>query len=201
MKYYSKWAFTLVEVMISLAIFAIIMISVITIYLNSAQITLNADLNRMMQENIKNSIEQISEDVRKNWISDVSTSFPDDDCTWWSDTDGWYSVGDKLCTPNYRYYLASYNSVTWQWLRQNNTYCSNFKNTCSIYKEDTSAKIWQLTNSLVSVRNLDFYYSGDPVDMVTVNITLAPAVQKWLHTNFVQSNELKFQTTISKRPF
>ena len=77
MKYYSKWAFTLVEVLVSLAIFAIIMISVITIYINSSQIAINADLNRMMQENIKNSIEQISEDIRKNGVSGV-TDYPVD---------------------------------------------------------------------------------------------------------------------------
>jgi prepilin-type N-terminal cleavage/methylation domain-containing protein len=66
MRKIQKSAFTLVEIMVSLVIFAIIMVSVMTIYIQSAQISTNADMNRIMQENIKNTVEQISEDVRKN---------------------------------------------------------------------------------------------------------------------------------------
>jgi prepilin-type N-terminal cleavage/methylation domain-containing protein len=58
-------AFTLIEVLVSITIFSIMMISIISIYIISTDITLKSDINRIMQENLKNVSSRIAEDIRK----------------------------------------------------------------------------------------------------------------------------------------
>jgi len=50
----------------------IVIISITAIFLISTDISKKADINRMMQENTKNAIEIITEDIRKNGISAIS---------------------------------------------------------------------------------------------------------------------------------
>jgi prepilin-type N-terminal cleavage/methylation domain-containing protein len=66
MKIYKKNAFTLIEILVALTIFSIFMVSMIMIYASSANIDRKIDINRSMQENSKNIIETIAEDIRKN---------------------------------------------------------------------------------------------------------------------------------------
>jgi prepilin-type N-terminal cleavage/methylation domain-containing protein len=66
MKNNNKKAFTLLEILVALTIFSIFMVSMIMIYASSANIDRKIDINRTMQENTKNIIETIAEDVRKN---------------------------------------------------------------------------------------------------------------------------------------
>jgi prepilin-type N-terminal cleavage/methylation domain-containing protein len=58
-------AFTLIEVLVSITIFSIMMISILSIYIISSDITLKSDINRIMQENLKNVSSRIAEDIRK----------------------------------------------------------------------------------------------------------------------------------------
>jgi prepilin-type N-terminal cleavage/methylation domain-containing protein len=59
-------AFTLVEILVSLTIFSIIVTSIIWIYITSSDIIVKSDINRKMQENLKNVSSEIAEDIRKN---------------------------------------------------------------------------------------------------------------------------------------
>jgi prepilin-type N-terminal cleavage/methylation domain-containing protein len=59
-------AFTLIEVVVSITIFSIVIVSIIWIYITSSDILIKSDINRKMQENIKNVSTEISEDIRKN---------------------------------------------------------------------------------------------------------------------------------------
>jgi prepilin-type N-terminal cleavage/methylation domain-containing protein len=59
-------AFTLVEVIVSITIFSVMFISIIWIYMISTDISSRSDINRMMQENLKNLSSKISEDIRKD---------------------------------------------------------------------------------------------------------------------------------------
>jgi prepilin-type N-terminal cleavage/methylation domain-containing protein len=61
-----KTAFTLIEILVSLTILSIIMVSVLFIFMNSTNLSAKSEINRVMQENIKNVIETISEDIRNN---------------------------------------------------------------------------------------------------------------------------------------
>jgi prepilin-type N-terminal cleavage/methylation domain-containing protein len=64
----NKTAFTLLEILVALTIFSIFMVSMIMIYASSANIDRKIDINRAMQENSKNIIETIAEDIRINGI-------------------------------------------------------------------------------------------------------------------------------------
>jgi hypothetical protein len=53
------------------------MVSVMLIFTNSIRISSKSEVNRMMQENVKNVTEAISEDIRKNGILGVSVDSTD----------------------------------------------------------------------------------------------------------------------------
>jgi len=70
----SHKAFTLIELIVSITIFGIIMISVMSIFIFSSQMSQRVELNRLMQENIKSVVEDIAEELRKGEILDVSST-------------------------------------------------------------------------------------------------------------------------------
>lgn len=61
-------AFTLVEILVAMSILAIMMVSILSVFLFSSQMSHLVDLNRVTQENMKNVLEDISESIRKDGI-------------------------------------------------------------------------------------------------------------------------------------
>jgi prepilin-type N-terminal cleavage/methylation domain-containing protein len=66
---FKRNAFTLIETIVSITILSIIMVSVLFIFVSSTDMSYKIDINRAMQENIKNIDEQLSEDIRKNGVN------------------------------------------------------------------------------------------------------------------------------------
>ena len=196
MKINKKYWFTLVEVIVSVAIFWIIITSIIWIYITSWDILVKADINRKMQENLKNVSSTIAEDIRKNWILWVSNWLVDPcdfNITW-----NKYKTWNKLCTKSGNdYYLAKKDILTWLYTRVGNSSCWDIKDKCVIYKLGK----WKLTNSFVSVKSLDFYLSKDNIPKLTMIIVMQPSIQKWVKIDLIKNSKLNFQTTISERPF
>ncbi len=188
-------AFTLIEVLVSITIFSIMMVSVMSIYIISTDITVKSDINRMMQVNLKNVTNTIAEDIRKNWIVWVSSETIEDCNDIVLDTK--YKYGNKLCTKSgNEYYLAK--DVIWTYTRvEDKSECSSLTDNCVIYNLNK----WPLTNSFVSIKDLGFYYSKEAIPKVTMVISLHPAVKKWVKTNLIEESKMIFQTTISERPF
>jgi Tfp pilus assembly protein PilW len=56
----------LIEILVSITIFSIILVSVFQIYITATDINAKTDITRAVQQNIKSSIEKIAEDIRKN---------------------------------------------------------------------------------------------------------------------------------------
>ena len=197
MKINKTSAFTLIEILVSLTIFSIILTSIIWIYITSSDIIVKSDINRKMQENLKNVSSEIAEDIRKNWIIWVSTSKIDP----WCDFNLWvngYKEWNKLCTKSWNnYYLAKKDLITWNFTRVDNDSCLWINDKCVIY----NLSKWQLTNSFVSVKNLEFYLSKDYIPKLTMIITMQPSIQKWVKIDLIKESVLRFQTTISERPF
>lgn len=190
------YAFTLVEVLVSITIFSIMFISIIWIYFITTDISMKSDINRMMYENIKNLSTKISEDIKKNWIN--WTSFWADTCSFDTESSSnKYIEWDKLCTnSDNKYYLAKQN-LSWEYTIVSSSDCSWMNDHCVI-------AMWPdapLTNSYVSVKNLRFYLSNDAIPKVTMNITLQPAIKKWVKSELIKENKIIFQTTISERQF
>jgi len=61
--------------MVSITIFSIILTSVFSIYIAATDINLKTEITRAVQQNIKSSVERISEDVRKNGFDCVRNSY------------------------------------------------------------------------------------------------------------------------------
>ena len=191
MKKNKTW-FTLVEVVVSVTIFSIIMISMISIYILSSDTSLKSDINRAMHENIKSVITDISEDIMKNSILWVSYDVMDS-CGF--SISGNYKVGDKLCISSLNdYYLAK--KSLWTYIRVDKFSCENLDDQCYIVKN------WNpLTNSLVSVKDLQFYVSSENVNKATIKIILQPTIKAGVKPDLIKNNKIIFQTTISERPF
>jgi prepilin-type N-terminal cleavage/methylation domain-containing protein len=69
MKKTNTRAFTLVEMIVSITILSLIMISLIAVYVITSDVALRSEINRAMQENLKTATEQISEDLRNNKLT------------------------------------------------------------------------------------------------------------------------------------
>jgi len=187
-------AFTLIEVLVSITIFSVMMISIMSIYIISTDITVKSDINRMMQVNLKNVTSTIAEDIRKDWIIWVSSETIDQ-CNSFDENEN-YKYGSKLCTKSWNeYYLAK--NVTWIYTRVDSSECSSLIDHCVIYNLNK----WPLTNSFVSIKDLDFYFSKEAISKVTMVVSLHPAVKKWVKSNLIEESKMIFQTTISERPF
>jgi len=191
MKKNKTW-FTLIEVVVSVTILSIIMISMISIYILSSDTSLKSDINRAMHENIKSVITDISEDIMKNSILWVSSDVTDS--CWFNATDN-YKSWDKLCISSLNeYYLAKKN--LWTYIRVDSSSCEDINEQCFIVKN------WApLTNSLVSVKDLKFYVSSLNVNKASIVITMQPTIKSWVKPDLIKDNKIIFQTTISERPF
>jgi len=188
---HDSW-FTLIELLVSITIFSIIMVSVITIFIFSSNLSAKVDINRSMQENIKNAVETIAEDVRKYGISGISTT-PGWSCL--MPTSSIYVEWNKLCT-NLNEYTLKKDDGTGNMLRALNADCSDIKDHCVLYKNNSP-----LTNSTVSFRSLDFIVSGndDNENKVTINFMVQPAVKRGVRSDLIKNTKLIFQTTVSER--
>lgn len=189
-----KWSFTLIEIIVSITILSIIMVSVMVVFINATDISRKSEINRVMQENVKNIVETISEDVRKNWIMWVSNEIAVD-CNLSLDSWSLYKKWDKLCTNNNEYFLAKENINGYT--RTDVSNCSGITDHCIIVNKNLSP----LSNSHVSIKDLKFYVSNDVIPKVTILMTLQPSIKKWVKTNLIEESKLNFQTTISTRNF
>jgi len=109
--------FTLIELIVSITLFSIIMVSVMSIFLFSSRLWGKIEINRVMQQNTKNMIETIAEDVRKNGIVWVSSAI-------WNSCSmplSWNSIGTKLCTGSWaeasEYFIGKFNEISGDWIR------------------------------------------------------------------------------------
>jgi len=195
-KYSSYLAFTLIEVIVAITIFSMMFISILWIYFISSDINMKSDINRMMYENVKNLSSKIWEDIKKDWIKMVtSDSIEDCDADFWTDK---YKQWNELSINSWNiYYLAKKDLWTWKYLRVENDECGWLEDNCVI-------AIWPespLTNSYVSVKELNFYMSNDSIPKVTLNLILQPSIRKWVKPDLIKESKLIFQTTYSERAF
>ena len=195
-------AFTLIEVIVSVSIFSIIMISIIAIYIVSSDTSIKSDINRAMQENLKSVITEMSEDIIKNWILWVSDSIILDWCDLSSPRE-WYKDWSTICLKSEsEYFLASKDDVSWDYKIVDKDYCSTLANQCFIVRKSKELeKPEPLTNSLVTVRDLNFYVTtAFWLNKVTINATFQPSNKGWIKPELIKESKIYFQTTISERP-
>lgn len=190
-----KW-FTLIEIIISIAILGIIMISILSVYISSINISKQSEFNRVLQENIKNSFSQLAEEIKKNgimWVAQVH-----DNCTN-SLISNNFIRGEKFCSGTWnKFYL--WKKVADVYVGATISDCQDIKQQCYLLKNGEP-----LTNNLVSVKNVNFIISNtQEVDLpkkLTIELEIRPAIKKWLKSDVVMRNSLALQTTYSERIF
>ena len=188
----TNFAFTLIEILVSITILSIIMVSVMFIFLNATDLSAKTEINRVMQENIKNVIETITEDIRKNWIKWVSKDASDMISCDFNDWSNNFKKWNKLCIKSGNEYFLMKDDLR----VFNSSECNWFKENCYIAKDGI-----KLTNSSVSIKDLQFYITDDYVPKVTIMIVIQPSVKKWVKSNLIKANKIVIQTTISERVF
>jgi len=194
--------FTLIELIVAITIFSMIMISVLSIFILSSQMSSTIELTRVMQENVKNSFEDIAESVRKNDITDV--------------TDIWVSCGGfsewsgtKLCIWNdgntqVEYYLANWDPVSSSWIGISDiSMCSDYDedkdSICRLVKNEVGFDAIPLTNNLVAFESLEFVLKNEDVPRVTIKATVRPSYRSWVSPQIIENNILYLQSTLSER--
>ncbi len=184
-------AFTLIEIIISVSIFSMIMVSIMSVYFTSTYITNKSDINRTLYENIKNVILTISEDIMKNSIVWVSKDIVSPNCamfSWAEKVISW----DKLCLWA-DYYLAKKDD-SWNFIRKDNAFCADAKNICYVVKD------WKaLTNDLATVSNLNFFITNRDVKKVTMTMTVRPSFNFRLKRDLVKETKIITQLSLSER--
>ncbi len=186
--------FTLIELIVSVSILSIIMISVFMIFALSSDLNNKTDISRAMQENIKNIVETIAEDVRKQGKNlKISSS------NWlWQceDPQKVYLSGTTLCVGSHSYYLAKQEAN--EWIKVTDYQTCDTETQCFLVK-NTGSSVTQLSNSWVSFKNLVFYVARDGVNKVTLHFEIQPSTKKWIKPELIQENRMVIQTTLSER--
>lgn len=191
-------AFTLIELIVAVSIFAIIMVSVLSIFLFSSQMSTRVELNRSMQENVKNVVEDITENIRKWWV-DWVRNFG------WEcrNLDGESSLSsDGLCLRWWNeYVVGSYNKINDSWDRVSNSEqaCSDINSECRILKRELEGDYFPLTNSFIHFEFVEFTLSNEKLPKLSINFTVRPSFKKWIPLQMVRNNTLQIQTTVSER--
>ena len=194
-----NYAFTLVEVLVSITILSLILVSVFNVYISSTHINMKTDITRMLQQNTKSAVELIAEDVRKYWYWSWVTMFseslsPCDAVVNSNET----KEGTKLCIWNNKDYYLAEETSTDTFERVTDWNCEDIKKKCtSVVNKWSGAR--PIMNSWVDVKKLRFMISWKDVQKVTMLMTLQPATWKWIKTSIIENNRFYFQTTISQR--
>jgi len=184
---FNKKAFTLIEVLVSITIFSIIILLVSSLFSNIVLLSKSIDITRAMQENVKNIVEIISDDILNNGISLVNS-----DINLNISTNTWTIL--YVWNKNY-YYIAKYNNNNFIIVNNNDNECKN--SNCYLvtnYFWSTEEPV-KLSNNQIRFEDFYFSYSTWAIDKISINFVMKPA----FNFSSSQNSQLIFQTTISEK--
>lgn len=176
-------AFTLVEMMVSMTIFSLIMVSVFTVFIYNTTMSAKVEIERSMQENVKSVLDTLREDIQVWEIYPLHSLEP-----------------RRLTVWDAEYYLA---------LKEDDTFtpqvwdtdileCWTLANTCYFMKKDTNGS-YPLSNSFTAFENLQFHVTDVWIPKVTITFTARPAAKKWVGADLIKNSKVPVQTTFTKR--
>ena len=188
--------FTLIEVIVAVTVFSLIMISVMTIFYLASQMNTRIELQRHMQENIKNTLDIIAQDIRTwsiKWVRQFEASCVITEgenshilclSQWVNTIEVW--LGKKISE-------NSWNII------HNPSDCLDISSQCYILKRENNKEWYPLTNSMSHISHLDFTFGNTKHPKVMIALGIRPALLKGLASNLLEAQEIKLQTTLSER--
>lgn len=185
--------FTLIELIVSITILSIIMLSIFIIYSNIIDANKKLELSRILQENSRNITETLAKWIREKGI----------DYSFYS------NLTEKIDYSTWNTILALKSWDKFCLMKQDNDYCDSTCNSsninCSLWILGTHERI---NTSDVVVNNLRFYISGEWSDnitnlenpsKVTLVFDLSVRPWKWLKSEIAKNTTIKIQTTINEK--
>lgn len=165
----------------------------------SSQMSTRVEISRVMQENIKNVTQDITENIRLKWLSWVLADKGVDSCDSWS----WSSLEwTKLCLTWWIEYTIWNETGSWSiWERVNDiSYCQQVDSNCHIIKRDSPTQdYYPLTNSFSHFENISFTITNSDVPKLDLHMSVRPSMQKSIASEVAKNALTHVQTTISER--
>ena len=200
--------FTLVEMVLATTIFAIMSVMVISIYIQTTNLSNRLKATRYLSESAREITERIAEDVRENWLSwsvNLMGSI------YWDGTSGYSQSGSELLWIGDGSKIYLYGSKNWSAINPCDP--SPLKH-CWLYVVKNWDFWWALNivdsfipeeeKKRVKIEDMKFFVSWDgnrSERKVTLVFTLALMPRIGVPSFSVSDSKLKVQTTISERYF
>ena len=204
--------FTLVEIIVAVAILSVIMVSVFAAFAIASDVNNRTEVSRAIQNNIKTALEIISEDVR---LQDIDFSkhnillgrnHNESKILYTKEVDeNW----DTIASSEYRLWTKDLN---WNWVYNEDCYWNIDRVNdsserkyfaCSLIKNDGLDAL-PITNSWVDFTDLMFYVSNKTTTSawrpkVMINFDMRPSFRKWIKSKIIEKNKIKLQTTLNSK--
>ncbi|MDD5376853.1 MAG: type II secretion system protein [Candidatus Gracilibacteria bacterium] len=200
-----RTAFTLIELVVSITILSVIMLSVFMIYSNLIQINKRLEAMRIVQENVRNITEQIASDIREKGIDfsyyDGSVKERSNGYTGSGNTilairsgDKYYPMKDSLNGP----------------ILCNEEDQKDPKVHCYVGKEDSTGYRKAISDNRVRIDNIRFFLSGNTGDSITnlsqegkATIVLSLGIEQktGVSSDVAKNAHALIETTISEKVY
>lgn len=210
--------FTLVELVIAITIFALLSVTISSIYIQTTYVGQKLRHTRHLAETAREITERIADDVREKGLSWRTLTPTEYNYTYWNSIDysgsgaeilgigngdDFYLYGKKNTTTTpitidscNNTDKADKNTHCWLYYVKNNNYVDAFNLVDSFIPEEEKKR--------VKIEDMKFYISGDGVTTekkVTLVFTLALMPRVGVPASMIGQTRLHVQTTISERFF
>lgn len=198
-------AFTLIELVVSITILSVILLSVFQVYSNILMINKRLEIMRVVQENVRNITERIATDVREKWID---LSYYDNSHV--NRTNNYSGSGNSILAIRWgdKYYLMT-DRGSWP------TICNEIEQKdplihCYIGKEDITGTRKAISDERVRIENIRFFLSGNTGESLTnlgqegkVTLILSIGIENGVgvSSDIAKGTRMSIQTTISEKAY
>lgn len=194
--------FTLIELIVSVTILSIIMLSVFIAYTDILQINKRLETLRTVQKNIRSATEQIASDVREKWIDLSYYAFPHEILDY-------AGSGNIVLAIQWgiRYYPMKDSGSGPVICNENDLVDITVH--CYLGKESGTERI-AITDSSVRIDKIRFFLSWNTGDSITnlsqegkatMVLSLGIEAKSGISTEMAKSSHLQIQTTISEKVY
>lgn len=214
----SKWyfGFTLIELIVSITILSIIMLTIFSIYSNVVQVSKKLELYRYLQQNIRSITELLANDIREKWVDYARYNNPSEKSINYSSWNVFLFIKGSKTYGIFKKKVDDYELCPSINGIENNTCDLKNPKTISYFGFYTTdpKKPTILTTDTVTIKDLKYYISAtmagwivwEPLIWnpnskewkVTILLEIWIAPKQWISSSLATESVMKVQTTISE---